>query len=115
MTSMRHIPAGTPAQAADAKPGDQPQPAGQAAVAASTAAPRRGLAGWVKEHSRVDAGPLAVLVGIALIWIFFQAQNGNFLSSRNLSNLVLQLAVTCILAIGVVLVLIAGAMGPLSF
>ncbi|HEY2639658.1 MAG TPA: ABC transporter permease [Streptosporangiaceae bacterium] len=77
-------------------------------VAATTAETRRGLARWVKADGRIDIGPLAVLAGIALIWIFFQSQNGNFLSSRNMSNLVLQLAVTCILALGVVLVLIAG-------
>ncbi|HEX6525326.1 MAG TPA: sugar ABC transporter permease, partial [Streptosporangiaceae bacterium] len=77
-------------------------------VAATTAETRRGLARWVKADGRIDIGPLAVIAGIALIWIFFQSQNGNFLSSRNMSNLVLQLAVTCILALGVVLVLIAG-------
>ena len=105
MTSTGNTTARAPsAKSADAAP-DQAQPGGQTEVASGT---RRGLARWVKAGVRVDAGPLAVLAGIALIWIFFQTQNGNFLSSRNLSNLVLQLAVTCILAIGVVLVLIAG-------
>jgi D-xylose transport system permease protein len=77
-------------------------------AAATAVETRRGLARWVKADGRIDVGPLAVLASIALIWIFFQSQNGNFLSSRNMSNLVLQLTVTCILALGVVLVLIAG-------
>ncbi len=55
-----------------------------------------------------EPGPFPVLVGIALIWTFFQAQSPYFLSARNLSNLVLQMGVTGILAIGVVLVMIAG-------
>ena len=105
MTSTRNTPAHPPEpDRATAAPG-QSQPSRPAEGADGT---RRGLAGRLKASDRADAGPLAVLAGIALIWVFFQAQDGAFLSSRNLSNLVLQLAVTCILAIGVVLVLIAG-------
>jgi D-xylose transport system permease protein len=55
-----------------------------------------------------DPGPFPVLLGIALIWIVFQTQSPYFLTPRNLSNLILQLGVTGILAIGVVLVMIAG-------
>jgi D-xylose transport system permease protein len=49
-----------------------------------------------------------VLLGIALIWIVFQTQSPYFLTPRNLSNLILQLGVTGIIAVGVVLVMIAG-------
>jgi D-xylose transport system permease protein len=55
-----------------------------------------------------DLGPLPVIAGLALVWIFFQTQNGNFLTSRNLSNLTLQMAVTAILAMAVVVVMVAG-------
>jgi D-xylose transport system permease protein len=55
-----------------------------------------------------DLGPLPVIVGIAAVWIFFQTQNSNFLTSRNLSNLTLQMAVTAVLAMAVVLVMVAG-------
>jgi len=55
-----------------------------------------------------EPGPFPVLIGIVLIWAFFQAQSPYFLSARNLSNLILQMGVTGILAIGVVLVMIAG-------
>ena len=112
--SAAHPPAAAPAaaapgqpQAAGAAPG-QPQTAGALEDSERAAGTRRGLTGRITGDGRLDLGPVAVLIGIALIWIFFQAQDGNFLSSRNLSNLVLQLAVTCILALGVVLVLIAG-------
>jgi len=55
-----------------------------------------------------EPGPVPVLIGIALIWAFFAAQSPYFLTARNLSNLILQMGVTGILAIGVVLVMIAG-------
>lgn len=55
-----------------------------------------------------ELGPFPVLLGIALIWIVFQTQSPYFLTPRNLSNLILQLGVTGIIAIGVVLVMIAG-------
>jgi D-xylose transport system permease protein len=55
-----------------------------------------------------DLGPLPVIVGLAAVWIFFQAENSNFLTSRNLSNLTLQMAVTAILAMAVVLVMVTG-------
>jgi D-xylose transport system permease protein len=47
-----------------------------------------------------------VLVSLAAIWIFFALQTDVFLGSRNLSNLSAQIAVTSIIALGLVLVLI---------
>jgi D-xylose transport system permease protein len=55
-----------------------------------------------------DLGALPVIAAIVGVWIFFQTQNGNFLTSRNLSNLTLQMAVTAILATAVVVVMICG-------
>ena len=55
-----------------------------------------------------DLGPLPVLVGLALIWAVMQSLNGNYLTSRNLSNMVLQMGVVGVLALGVVLVLLVG-------
>jgi D-xylose transport system permease protein len=49
-----------------------------------------------------------VFIGLALVWALFQAMNNNFLSSRNLSNLVLQIAVLATLSLGLVLVLVLG-------
>ncbi|MFJ3046759.1 sugar ABC transporter permease [Herbaspirillum chlorophenolicum] len=52
---------------------------------------------------------IALLIAIAIIWAFFSWQtDGGFVTSRNLSNLLRQMAVTGILACGMVLVIIAG-------
>lgn len=55
-----------------------------------------------------SAGTRLVLVGLALVWVLFQFLNPNFLSPRNLSNLLLQIAVLGTLAIGMVIVLVLG-------
>ena len=52
---------------------------------------------------------LALLIAIALIWAFFTWQSeGAFLTSRNISNLLRQMAITAMLACGMVFVIIAG-------
>ena len=52
---------------------------------------------------------IALMIAIALIWAFFSWQtDGGFVTPRNLSNLLRQMAVTGILACGMVLVIIAG-------
>jgi D-xylose transport system permease protein len=53
-----------------------------------------------------ELGQLPALVGLAVIWTYFQIQQPTFLSARNLSNLVLQIGVTGTLAVGIVLVLL---------
>ncbi|WP_354687204.1 sugar ABC transporter permease [Cupriavidus necator] len=52
---------------------------------------------------------LALLLAVALIWLFFWAKTGGtFLTPRSLSNLFLQMSVTGMLACGMVFVIIAG-------
>ena len=52
---------------------------------------------------------LALLIAIALIWAFFSWQTeGGFVSARNLSNLMRQMAITGIVACGMTFVIIAG-------
>lgn len=51
---------------------------------------------------------LPVLVSLAVIWLFFALGDSAFLSSRNLSNLSLQIVVTGVLALGLVLILLVG-------
>ena len=52
---------------------------------------------------------LALLLAVAAIWLFFHvATGGDFLTSRNLSNLFRQMAITGMLACGMVFVIIAG-------
>jgi D-xylose transport system permease protein len=52
---------------------------------------------------------IALLVAVALIWLYFwYATDGAFLTSRNISNLFRQMAITGMLALGMVFVIIAG-------
>jgi D-xylose transport system permease protein len=66
---------------------------------------------WDKLLNRVRSGewePWPVVIGLIFTWLLFQSLNGNFLTARNLSNLVLQTGVVGTLGIGVVLVLLLG-------
>ncbi|HTJ36669.1 MAG TPA: sugar ABC transporter permease [Dactylosporangium sp.] len=58
--------------------------------------------------TRRGSGTVTVLVGLVLVWGCFQALNHHFLSARNLSNLLLQIAVLGTLAVGMVTVLVLG-------
>jgi D-xylose transport system permease protein len=49
-----------------------------------------------------------VILGLILVWGVFQTLNSNFLSARNLSNLLLQIAVLGTLSVGMVIVLVLG-------
>src|SRR4051794_4816618 len=71
----------------------------------------------VSTEGILSGGPLAVLarlgslrvfIVLALIWIIFQSQNSNFLSSFNMTNLVLQIAGVGMISIGVTLILLLG-------
>src|SRR5215211_3446001 len=53
-------------------------------------------------------GSLRVFIVLAIIWIIFQTQNENFLSSFNITNLVLQIAGVGMISIGVTLILLLG-------
>ena len=55
-----------------------------------------------------DLGSLPVIIGLAVIWLIFWRLNPNFLTSRNLTNLVLQIAAVGTISAGVVLVLLLG-------
>ena len=55
-----------------------------------------------------DVGMLPVILGLVLIWAVFQFLNPNFLSPRNLSNLLVQIADIGTIAVGIVLVLLLG-------
>jgi D-xylose transport system permease protein len=55
-----------------------------------------------------DLASLRVLIGLALIWAIFQFENDRFLSAQNLTNLMLQIAATGLISVGVVYVLLLG-------
>ena len=82
------------------------------AVESADPEPSFGLRTWVRSlGSRVaqgDVGSLPVIGGIVLIWAVFWYLNPNFLTPRNLTNLVLQIAGVGTISIGIVLVLLLG-------
>lgn len=66
---------------------------------------------WREMRVRVTSGQLGalpVVLALAAIWTYFDLQDAHFLTARNLSNLILQIAVSGTLAIGIVLVLLLG-------
>jgi D-xylose transport system permease protein len=83
---------GTPGAAAAAEAVEAPQPRMDIL--------RRFLSG--------DLGELRVIIAIAVIWAIFQFQEDRFLTSTNLTNLVLQITAVGLISVGVVLVLLLG-------
>ncbi len=64
--------------------------------------------GYVKRLSSGDLGALPILIGLIIMTVVFQTQNGNFLTPRNVVNLILQMAGTTMIAYGMVFVLLLG-------
>ena len=71
-----------------------------------------GLTGlWTRFTRRVrqgELGSLPVIIGLIVIWLYFSLSEENFLTSGNLTNLMLQITSLGIIAVGVVLVLLLG-------
>jgi D-xylose transport system permease protein len=63
---------------------------------------------WWQGVRAGDLGSLPIIVGIALILITFGTLEENFLTERNFTNLILQMAAIATMAIGVVFVLLIG-------
>jgi D-xylose transport system permease protein len=55
-----------------------------------------------------ELGALPVIFGLVVIAAWFQSQEPTFLSARNISNLIVQIAATGSVAVGIVLVLLLG-------
>ena len=64
--------------------------------------------GFRRRLRQGELGSLPVVLGLIAVWAYFQLSNSNFLSSGNLTNLMLQIAATGTIAVGVVLVLLLG-------
>src|SRR5215210_1518248 len=62
----------------------------------------------VRRFIQGDLAELRVVLVLAVIWIIFYVQEDRFLSSVNLTNLVLQATAVGLVAVGVVLVLLLG-------
>jgi D-xylose transport system permease protein len=66
------------------------------------------LATLRRRVSQGELGSLPVIIGLVVIWAIFESQNPNFLTPRNLTNLVLQIAAMGLISAGIVLVLLLG-------
>jgi D-xylose transport system permease protein len=55
-----------------------------------------------------DLASIRVIVGLIVIWAFFQSQNDRFLTALNLTNLMLQITAVGLISVGVVYVLLLG-------
>ena len=84
---------------------EEPQPP---AAPATLDLPAPRLAGFLDRVRSGDVGSLPVIAGLVLIWAVFWFLNPNFLTPRNLTNLVLQIAAMGTIAVGIVLVLLLG-------
>ncbi len=62
----------------------------------------------LRELTAATGGMLPIVVALVVVWAFFQTLNAHFLSARNLTNLLLQISSTGIIATGIVLVLLIG-------
>lgn len=69
---------------------------------------RGALGSFVKSVRAGDVGALPVVIGLLVISTIFQALNPVFLSSSNLSNLVLDSCAIGVIALGIVCVLLVG-------
>lgn len=58
--------------------------------------------------ARGDLGPFPVIIGLLITWVVFTILNDRFLSAQNITNLMLQIAATGTIAVGVVFVLLLG-------
>ncbi len=67
-----------------------------------------GITRWRNGLSSGDIGSLPVVLGLIVITIIFQAQNSNFLSAQNLTNLILQMASIALISTGIVFILLIG-------
>jgi D-xylose transport system permease protein len=74
--------------------------------------PSPGIGGLIRDVGRRatqgELGSIPVILGLVAVWIYFQSANSNFLSAGNLTNLMLQIAASGMISIGVVLVLLLG-------
>ncbi len=66
------------------------------------------LRGSLRRIRGGDIGALPIIIGLVIIAIIFQSANSNYLTPRNLVNLIVQMAAITSIAYGVVFILILG-------
>ena len=77
-------------------------------VAPPAVAPAAAVTTLRRRVTEGELGSLPVIIGLVVIWAIFWRLNPNFLSPRNLTNLVLQIAAMGTISVGIVLVLLLG-------
>ena len=82
-----------------------PKPPPAPAIVADEAG---GFQRLIRRVTQGELGSLPVIFGLVVIWAVFEYLNPNFLSARNLTNLMVQIADTGTIAVGIVLVLLLG-------
>lgn len=80
----------------------------QPAAAAPEPEPEQPRLDLLRRFVQGDLAELRVVLVLAVIWLIFYVQEDRFLSSVNLTNLVLQATAVGLVAVGVVLVLLLG-------
>ncbi|GAX91686.1 sugar ABC transporter permease [Effusibacillus lacus] len=63
---------------------------------------------WNRWIASIDIRSYTMIFALIGIWVLFSFMSDFFLTSRNLSNLFVQMSVTAVLAIGMLLVIVAG-------
>ncbi len=81
---------------------------GTAAAASADVEVEAPQLGLLRRFVAGDLAALRVLLVLAVIWVIFYLQEDRFLSSVNLTNLVLQITAIGLVSVGVVLVLLLG-------
>jgi D-xylose transport system permease protein len=84
------------------------QPAKSASIGQTPQTAREYLTSYVSRIRAGDIGPLPIIIGLLIIATIFQSLNSNFLTPRNIVNLILQMAGITTIAYGVVFVLLLG-------
>ncbi len=62
----------------------------------------------IRDWFKMDIRAYTMIGALVAIWLLFSTMSDTFLTARNLSNLFLQMSGTAVLAIGMVLVIVAG-------
>ncbi|MCF3132731.1 sugar ABC transporter permease [Streptomyces olivochromogenes] len=97
-----------PRNAAPGECGGRPPTKNARSAVIKRAAVNRHLATFGRRLKAGELGSVPVLLGLAAIWMVFQALNSQFLSARNLSNISVDMVGTGMIAVGIVFVLLLG-------
>lgn len=68
----------------------------------------KGGGGYLRRVVQGDLASVRVLFGLVVIWAIFQSQDSSFLTSTNLTNLMLQITAVGLISVGIVYVLLLG-------